>query len=264
MNAVRIASLSSGSCGNSLLVQCNGFSFLLDAGLSVKATASALKALGSSLGAVNAILISHEHRDHIGGISEIVEERPVPIYFASAVRSVVAQPWVDKTLTVPFTPNRPFRLGPWEVLPVPVPHDATAPVGFFLKTGDFRFSYFVDIGKVTPRIIREMCASDVIMLEANHDLEMLATGTYPEFLKRRIRSGKGHISNAEAGAAIAEVYRERRISPPLVILAHLSENNNTPEKALETVRSCLPRDRLFLSAPLDYAPRGAPKSLFEG
>jgi phosphoribosyl 1,2-cyclic phosphodiesterase len=264
MTALLIASLSSGSCGNSLLVQSNGFSVLLDAGLPAKATSAALKSLGSSLEAVNAILVSHEHRDHICGLGEIVDAHPVPLYFASAVRSAVAQPWMDKTLTLPFVPNRPFRLGPWEVLPVPVPHDATAPVGFFLKTRDFCLAYFVDIGRVTPRILRQMAASDVIVLESNHDSEMLATGTYPEFLKRRIRSGKGHISNDEAGAALVQVFRERRAFPPVVFLAHLSDNNNTPQLALETVHACLRRDGVLLPTSVDYAPRGTPKILFDG
>ncbi|MHA2620859.1 MAG: MBL fold metallo-hydrolase [bacterium JZ-2024 1] len=261
MSAVRVVSLSSGSCGNSLLVQYDGFSFLLDAGLSLKATSTALKSAGASLDMLNAILVTHEHRDHIAGISEIVEERPVPVYCAAPVRSILSASLADRTLILPFLPNRPFRLGPWEALPVPVPHDAVAPVGFFLKTRDFRLAHFVDIGRVTARILHEMSASDVVVLESNHDIEMLTLGSYPEFLKRRIRSGKGHISNDEAGEALAVVFRERRAFPPAVFLAHLSDNNNTPQKALETVRHCLLRRGILFPPSLDYAPRGTVRLL---
>lgn len=260
MPSLRIASLSSGSCGNCFYIQYDGHAFLLDAGLSLKATSRGLEAIGASLKEINAIVLTHEHRDHIAGVSEILEVHPIPLYLAASVRPVIAHPWMDKSLTLPFLPNRPFRLGPWEILPVPVPHDATAPVGFSLKLRDFRLAYFVDIGRVTPRIIREMTESDVVVLESNHDLEMLTNGTYPDFLKRRIRSGKGHISNEEAAEGLSAVFRARRAFPPSVYLAHLSENNNTPHKALDTVQTHLLREgNLLLS--LDYLPRGTPKIL---
>jgi len=225
---VRFVSLASGSRGNATLVEFGGTRLLIDAGLAPKELVARLAASGVEPESVAALLLSHEHQDHVRGAQQFSKRFHVPVAASWATlegmdRSPQAfDAWIDLPL------GRPVAIGEASVISFPVPHDAAAPVGFVLEGDGVRVGVATDLGHATPQIVERLAGCDLLMIESNHDPLLLRDGPYPWRLKDRVSGKFGHLSNSEAAALIKHTVDERC---RCIVLAHLSEKNNTPELA---------------------------------
>lgn len=233
---MRICVFASGSGGNCMLLSEAGAKVLIDAGISMRRTESALRQAGLTLRDIDGVLVTHEHSDHISGLKMLVAHYGMPVY---APRTVAARlrgmlPEIEGALRI-IEAGRDFYIGPLKIRAFHTPHDTDESVGYRIE-GSGIFAIATDMGHVTDEIVENLLGADTALIEANHDVEMLSYGPYPVYLKRRILSDRGHLSNDDC-AALARRLAEggaRR-----VILGHLSRENNTPEKALSAVRSAL-------------------------
>jgi phosphoribosyl 1,2-cyclic phosphodiesterase len=233
---MRFASLGSGSRGNALVVEAGTSRLLLDCGFGLRETVTRLARLGLSPDDLAGVLVSHEHGDHSGGVFRLAQRHRLKIWLTrgtlSAVQHLVG-PAVDIELIVGDTP---FAVDGIEVLPYPVPHDAREPVQFVFSDGHSRLGVLTDAGCVTRHIEQCLNGCNALVLECNHDAEMLAAGAYPASLKARIAGRFGHLDNASAAALLAALDLR-----PLkhVVAAHLSEQNNRPELARHALAGAL-------------------------
>ncbi len=224
---MRFASLGSGSRGNSLLVEVGATRILIDAGFGPRETERRLARLGIAVAGINAILITHEHADHIGGALACARRFSWRMLTTAGTRNAWRNGEAESRFEI-IDSHRAFALGDISVEPFPVPHDAREPVQFVLGDGARRLGVLTDAGHVTPHMIAMLDGCDAIVLECNHDLELLDSGSYPPALKRRIAGWHGHLDNDAAGSLLSRIDRTRLRH---VIAAHLSEQNNTPERA---------------------------------
>lgn len=244
--AFSFCSLSSGSSGNCYLAGTEHTRVLVDAGISARQIAERLKRLALVPGDLSGILITHEHSDHIKGIETLCRNHGVPLYMNEAteqqVRSLCRR---EKEMEIRnFENGIPFSLGDLKIRAFPVSHDAADTVGFSLTADAGKICTATDTGCITEEILSELSDADLIILEANHDEEVLKMGRYPWFLKQRILSDRGHLSNEAAGRALAEVI-SRDPRPRRVLLAHLSRENNFPEMAWQTVINVLETYKIY-------------------
>ncbi len=248
---LKFCSLSSGSSGNCYLIGSENTNILVDAGISAKKTEEALSSLGLSFADISAVLVSHEHSDHIKGIDTISKKYGLPIYSNSGTREAMIPLCKNSDLIDfrNFSQGLPFCIGDITIEAFNVSHDAAETVGFLVKHGNSSLCTATDTGCVTPEIHRALCESDLVVLEANHDENVLKMGNYPWFLKQRILGSQGHLSNEAAGEEIVKTMvdspRKRRF-----LLAHLSKENNFPEMAYQTIVNVLERNSLFLGSTL--------------
>lgn len=235
---IKFCSLYSGSSGNSLYFSDGKTSLLLDAGLSAKRIFQSLCSIGEDPEDLSAILISHEHSDHIKGAGIISRKLGIPVYANEAT-------WMsmEKSLgkmkeenKVCFETGSAFSIGNIEINTFSIPHDASEPVGFNLFAGNKKVTVATDIGHIGPELLACFEGSDLLLLESNHDIEMLQVGPYPWYLKKRIAGENGHLSNEAAAEAIAHM-AERGVCK--FLLGHLSKENNFPELAYQTVCNAL-------------------------
>jgi phosphoribosyl 1,2-cyclic phosphodiesterase len=226
-----VTSLGSGSAGNALLVRTAGATLLVDCGVGVRRILRALDAVGLAMADVDALLISHEHSDHIRELPRFVMQGTVVLSTRGSARAanVPAQLWVETRA------EQPVRLGDVEVVAIPVCHDATDPCGFLIRTGAGSVTVVTDLGCPAAAAVEAIAESRLVVLEANHDEAMLRRGPYPQHLQRRILSDSGHLSNAGCADLLARAIRGSA-RPPTVWLAHLSETNNRPHLAKKTVQ----------------------------
>jgi phosphoribosyl 1,2-cyclic phosphodiesterase len=236
-----VTSLGSGSAGNALLVRTAGAVLLVDCGVGVRRLQRALDSVGLDLGDVDALLISHEHSDHIRELPRFVRQRTAVLSTRGSARaaSVPDQLWQETR------PEHPVRLGDVEVVAIPVCHDAADPCGFLIRTGAGSITVVTDLGCPSPAAVDAIAESRLVVLEANHDEAMLRRGPYPQHLQRRILSDSGHLSNAGCADLLARAIRGST-QPPTVWLAHLSETNNRPHLAKQTVQRRLVQEGLRL------------------
>ena len=256
---MRVCTLMSGSSGNAIFVETKGARVLIDAGQSGRnITRSLQEGCNVHMKDLDAILITHAHRDHVTGAGVLCRRHCLPVYAtAGAWREMepLIGPVPPKLQNV-INPDKTWQLGDIKIEPFPVSHDALEPVGFILSSGDKTVGIATDSGVFTTRMGRALQNLDCLILEANHDPEMLRTGPYPWPLKKRIAGDLGHLSNEGAGKALLNTLGERTKS---VILAHLSEENNRPFLALETVTSILEKNRVMLqNVSIEVAPRYQP------
>jgi phosphoribosyl 1,2-cyclic phosphodiesterase len=285
---VRFTVLASGSQGNSLVVSCTPASggstrILVDAGLSCRELFRRMKQAGEDPSTLDAILVTHEHQDHINGLPVTARRLGIPVYFTEAthrawVRQVTPQKrityaeWVEQyrqqkesgqsgelqlqacaepspapapdPARLPsvqyFRAGESFSIGDVSISPFTIPHDAADPVGFVFTAEGVRLALATDLGYMPPNVQAQLRRCDLIMLESNHDLEMLRDGPYPWSVKQRVLSRVGHLSNDAASAFLEEAYDG---AATYLILAHLSESNNLPELAR------LSAERALLSKP---------------
>jgi phosphoribosyl 1,2-cyclic phosphodiesterase len=235
---MRCTMLASGSRGNCVVIEGRSGSLLIDAGLSAKECFLRMGRAGIDAGTFEALLVTHEHIDHVRGVDVLARKLDIPVYGTEGTlddflryRRTSAKPLVHRTCR----DGEIFSLGDFSIEPFSTSHDAREPCGFIVAEGDIRVGYCTDTGIVTPHMHGLLRNCDGIILESNHCPEMLANGPYPESLKRRIRSKHGHLSNPAAAACLRDFGRD----VPQVILAHLSEINNTPERALGSAREGL-------------------------
>ena len=226
--------LFSGSTGNSSLAVFGDTLLLIDAGRTGRALEAAVRAQGFEMKQVRALLVTHEHVDHIRGVGVLARKYGMEVYASEGTWDAMA----DKVGDIParqrcaFYPDQDFYIDRVNVSPFAIPHDAAQPTGYCLTCGGRRVSVMTDLGYTNAELLSRVEGSDVLLLEANHDVQMLRDGSYPERLKRRILSRRGHLSNEACGQALTELLKAGR---PQVYLGHLSEENNVPELAYSTV-----------------------------
>lgn len=245
---MRITIIASGSGGNATLFASRGTRVLVDAGVGPRILRQSLEAAGAAAGPLgwlpDAIVITHAHSDHVGAAARYSKKHKVPIYATEATAR--AAHLGDPALVRHFSPREPFAIGALTLSPRPLPHDAEQ-VALVVSDGARRAALATDLGEVPPGLLEHVAGCDVLLLESNHDADMLAEGPYPQHLKRRIRSSRGHLSNVEAHALLAALPDGTHT----VALMHLSETNNRPELALEVARDALfgRRTRLLIAPP---------------
>lgn len=239
-----LTSLASSSSGNCYLVSDGTANVLIDAGISCQRIKNALAAVSVTPDMLSAVLITHEHSDHIAGLATLTKHFDFPIYASKGTAGQLYRQiaFLDDRL-VPFTPGSSLEIGPLHIGTFPLSHDAAEPAGFLVESGGRRMVMATDLGVATRPVIAAASSADLLVLEANHDVELLRAGPYPLSLKQRILGDRGHLSNAAAGAlACAAVAGGART----LLLAHLSRQNNTPRLARDTVSAAL---RLITANP---------------
>ena len=234
---MRFASLGSGSRGNALVVEAGRTRVLVDCGFGPRNLATRLARLALAPGDIDAILVTHEHADHLSGVRPCARRHELAVYLTHG--SMGAADFDGLSPRV-IDSHLPFAIGDLEVRPFPVPHDAREPVQFVFSDGAATLGMLTDSGRVTPNRVAMLDGCDALVLECNHDADMLRQGRYPDHLKRRIAGPYGHLDNAAAAELLARL-DTRRIRH--VIAAHLSQENNRPDLArasLARVLGCEP------------------------
>lgn len=229
--------LASGSTGNAIYFEFGGTRILVDAGISTRRIERSLAEIGVKTGDLDGVLITHEHIDHIKGIDVLARKYELPVYARPAAWTKI--PCRDKLpgKCIRYLEGI-FRLGEVDIEPFKTSHDAVDPVGFCFHYQGQKWVLATDLGVVTQEVARALSHADGAVLEANHDPEMLSKGPYPQVLKRRIRSDHGHLSNYDTARVLTSI---PRLESMQVFLAHLSQQNNNPRLALQTVGEILHR-----------------------
>lgn len=236
---MRVWSLSSGSSGNCYLIQEGNSLLLLEAGVGVRRVQRELAALGFAASDLSAILASHEHTDHWRSAVALARRLHLPVVCTEGSWKSAGEGSTAPVL--PLRSGGSVALGEIVVEAFSLSHDAREPVGFLLRSDGATLCLATDTGRMTEEIVERALAADLVILEANHDVEMLVRGPYPAYLKKRILGDRGHLSNEEAGRTIARLSRGR---PRRFWLAHLSDTNNSPQVALDSVQTLLRREGL--------------------
>jgi phosphoribosyl 1,2-cyclic phosphodiesterase len=233
---MKICVLGSGSKGNCTLVESGDTTILIDAGFSGVEIQRRLQLIGRQLESITAILVTHEHNDHISGAGILSRKAQIPLYANSGTYHATGSRLGKLFERGEFGTGEQFTIGGLQVHPFAVSHDTSDPVGFVVSDGIHRFGYCTDTGKITTLIEYHLQECDALVLESNHDPKMLREGPYPLYLQQRVRSNKGHLANEDAGRFLKKL-STRGLKH--VVLAHLSETNNLPELALQSVRNNL-------------------------
>jgi phosphoribosyl 1,2-cyclic phosphodiesterase len=256
---VRMTVLASGSKANSTVISSSGTKILVDAGLSCRETLRRMHAAQEDPRSVNAIIVTHEHQDHISGLPVLARKLKVPVYMTESTHDAWAK-WIrgssgKQTAMFPdddrghldrrehFRSGECFQIGDIAITPFTIPHDAADPVGFVFKVEGVRIGLATDFGYMSANVIMHLRRCDALMIESNHDLEMLRGGPYPWSVKQRVMSRVGHLSNEALAQFFASDYDG---GAAFLVLAHLSECNNHPELAREAAeRALAPRGKLL-------------------
>jgi len=233
---MRFASLGSGSDGNGLVVEADGTCVLIDCGFGVKDTVTRLERLGLEPSSLTAILVTHEHADHIGGVPAFAGKYDIPVWATFGTLAEVSWRFEGMNRVYGFDSHDHFAIGALEVTPVAVPHDAREPVQFVIGDGARRMGVLTDLGVSTAHVEASLSGCDALVLECNHDLEMLARGDYPYSLKQRIAGRLGHLHNEAAAAILSRIDTSHLTH---IVAAHLSRDNNRPELARGALASAL-------------------------
>lgn len=235
---MRFCVLASGSAGNAVYVESRGTRLLIDCGLTRRELRRRLQARGLEAERFDAILLTHEHSDHSGGVGLASRSLGAPLHAAWPAFAAVESRLGPLAGLFEFAPGCPFEVGALRLEPFALPHDAAQPVGFIVDDGHVRLGVATDLGQATHLVRERLAGCAALIIESNHDPEMLAQGPYPWPLKRRISGRLGHLSNAEGAALLGSL-----LHPGLrhVVLAHLSQTNNLPAMALAAARAVLDR-----------------------
>lgn len=235
---MRCTTLASGSKGNCFFIEGESGALLIDAGLSAKETLGRIAAAGLDADRISAVLVTHEHGDHIRGLDVLIRKLNIPAYATQGT----FRDFLDhrRTSDKPVDcracrHDEVFAVEDFSIEPFATSHDAAEPCGFVIRENGLKIGYCTDTGILTPPMLERLRQCDGIVLESNHCPEMLTNGPYPESLKRRIRSKRGHLSNPAAASCLTALGKD----VPHVILAHLSETNNTPERVAASAREGL-------------------------
>ncbi len=247
---MKIAAIASGSNGNCYYLENDGEAVLIDAGISARQIAERMARLGLPLSGVRGVFITHEHLDHIRGLDVLTRKYALPVFMTRKTYTAYGKIVRDSLLNF-FSPGGEVTLGGLCVLPFLKSHDAAEPCSVSVYSGGKMVSVMTDIGLGCPNVIAHLTHADAVFLESNHDEHMLRTGFYPPYLKKRIASDVGHLSNLQAAKLTLE-YASPRLRH--VFLSHLSANNNTPELALSTFNHFL-RERTDLDVKVTLTSR---------
>ncbi|MBO4954720.1 MAG: MBL fold metallo-hydrolase [Clostridia bacterium] len=236
--SIQLSPLFSGSSGNAVYLSDGTTSILIDGGVSAKRIVHALTKLGVAPDSLSAILVTHEHRDHTYGIGPLARAFSLPIYATRGtwcgMQNMVGD--LKKEQRYALSPNQRFKIGTLNLCAVPIPHDANEPVCYTVFADNHKVSLATDMGHIEPGVVEALSGSNLVLLEANHDLKMLEEGSYPVYLKRRIAGANGHLSN-DSAATVACMLAERGTKE--FLLAHLSLENNEPKVAKAAVENAL-------------------------
>jgi phosphoribosyl 1,2-cyclic phosphodiesterase len=225
---MRFASLGSGSEGNGLVVECGDTRVLIDCGFGVRETATRLGRLGLVPGDLDAILVTHEHSDHVGGVPAFAAKHGIAVWATFGTLAAVSERFEGMERVYGFDGHESFAVGALAITPIAVPHDAREPVQYVVSDGARRLGVLTDLGVTTAHVEACLSGCDALVLECNHDIDLLEKGSYPWPLKRRIAGRLGHLDNAAAAAILASIDTSRLVH---IIAAHLSRENNTPALA---------------------------------
>ena len=238
---VKVSVLASSSAGNATLVATDRTRLLVDAGISRKETFERLVAIGCGPGSLTAILITHEHTDHVSGLCAIARKLDIPIYISRLTAPAIA--WADFTAKLElFQAGAGFTVGDIDVTSFTIPHDAVDPVGFSFRAEGIKISIATDLGYLPESVRFQLRGSEILLLESNHDLDMLKVGPYPWAVKQRVMGRMGHLSNDLACGFLRE---DAEVRPSTLILGHLSEHNNHPAIVRLQAEQALDRRLLF-------------------
>ena len=236
INPMRFASLGSGSRGNATLVEAGSTLVMIDCGFSCREAERRLSRLGRSAAELSALLVTHEHGDHVRGIPLLARKYDLPVWITRGTHRVLRDN--DMPCLQYFDGHANFSIGHLQVRPFTVPHDAREPCQFVFEYQALRLGVLTDTGRMTPHIIECLDACDALLLECNHDTDMLANGPYSARLKQRVGGALGHLSNAQAGSLLSRLDCSRLQH---LVAAHLSDKNNRPrlaQAALAQVLDC--------------------------
>lgn len=251
---MEISALSSGSSGNCFYICNHNKSILIDAGISCRQVMNNLAKFGKNPEDIKGIFLSHEHTDHISGVDVLSRKFGIPIF---ATKSTFENSYLTGDLN-PVENDETVDIAGMKVELFSKSHDAADPVSFSVKKNK-KIGILTDIGYACKNVVWAVNESDFLVIESNHDLRMLEAGPYPYFLKRRILGDKGHISNLHSGLCVLE-HANRKLKN--ILLAHLSETNNTSELALATFHNLI-KERSDLKPKIEVSERDNPSKLFE-
>jgi phosphoribosyl 1,2-cyclic phosphodiesterase len=245
---VTVSVLGSGSRGNATFIRTDRVRLLIDAGMSRREIGKRLESIGEDPDGIDAVLVTHEHTDHSSGVRTLVKDLPVRVYMTwGTITQLHAEDFeLNGSSIVPILPDVPFLIGDAEVVPVRVPHDAAQPVCFTVRSAGIKVTQLTDIGYVPESLAQHVLGSDILILESNHDLEMLRVGSYPWSLKQRLMSRHGHLSNTAVARFLLDQFDGRARN---VVLAHLSSQNNHPELARQEAMRALRSPSVTRSEP---------------
>jgi len=263
---LRFISLASGSSGNCYYLGTKEYGILIDAGIGIRTIKKVLKDNDIDLSHIIAVLITHDHADHIKTVGCLGEKFNIPVYTTEKVHNGIDKSrYVEETLYGSrriIHKETAFQIKDFNILAFEVPHDSTDNVGYYIEFYNHRFTFATDVGHITETVSKYMCMANHLIIEANYDEEMLRFGSYPSFLKERVASPTGHLSNREAAEFLAKHYH-----PDLkdIWLCHLSKDNNHPELAYKTVDIRLFQEgiRVGKDVNLIALKRTTPSDIFE-
>ena len=233
---MRFCSLGSGSEGNGLVVESGDTRVLIDCGFGVREASLRLARAGLAPQSLAAIIVTHEHADHVGGVPALAGRHGIPVWTSYGTLAAVAARFEGLDQVEAFDSHAPFAIGDLEITPVPVPHDAREPTQFVLGDGDVRLGVLTDLGVATPHVEACLSGCEALVLETNHCLDLLAESDYPYPLKQRIAGRLGHLDNLSSAALLGRIDTTRLRH---VVAAHLSQQNNTPDRARSALAGAL-------------------------
>lgn len=249
---VSFMSIASGSSGNCYYLATDNTSILVDAGVGIRTLKKALKEHDIRIEDLSAVLVTHDHADHIKAVGYIGEKIGIPVYATKGVHHGINASYCTRIklgLSAKILEKDiPFCIGDFIITPFEVPHDATDNVGYLIDACGLKFVFMTDLGMITEEVAVYARQSNYLIIEANYDLSMLEMGPYPQLLKNRIKSGTGHLCNRETASFLADNYSQNLRH---VWLCHLSKDNNHPELAYKTVELALQAKNIVVGRDME-------------
>ncbi len=263
---VRFISLASGSSGNCYYIGTKDYGILIDAGIAVRTIKKGLKDVGIGMETIRAVFITHDHADHIKAVGSLGEKLNIPIYATAHIHDGINKSYcmTEKLHSSAhyIVKNQPIQLEDFQIEAFEVPHDGTDNVGYCIEIDHKVFAFLTDLGEITPIAAQNICKANYLIIEANYDEEMLKMGPYPQYLKERIASHTGHMSNTATAEFLANNINEHL---KFIWLCHLSKDNNHPELAYKTVEWKLKEKGIIIGRDVQLCAlkRTIPSELYE-
>ncbi|MCL2752701.1 MAG: MBL fold metallo-hydrolase [Defluviitaleaceae bacterium] len=258
--SIQFCTIASGSSGNSAFVSTGKNKFLIDAGLSGRALEELLALAGINASEISGIFITHEHSDHTKGAGILSRRFDIPVYMTAGTQLGAELGKIPPRNLFLVREDTPVFFDDAEITPFAIAHDANQPVGYRIKTDKHKIAIATDLGHICDNAVKYFADADIILIEANHDIDMLCNGRYPRHLKQRILSDIGHLSNVACGTFLAQNYSSKNKH---IFLGHLSQENNRPEIAYETVKNVLITQKINIGSEtqLHLANRSRPSQM---
>jgi len=240
---VKFASLGSGSKGNATIIDTENGCLMIDCGFSIKETTRRLERVGKSPQDISAILVTHEHSDHWKGVLPFSSKFSIDVYAtAGCYRAVNVSPATSELLKV-ICSHSEFMINNVHVLPIPVPHDANEPVQYIFSYDQYRLGILTDVGNITPYIVEQYNNCSGLLVEANHDIELLQAGAYPKFLKDRVAGQWGHLNNHQTASLLSAIDQQ---SIQKLVIGHISESNNNSARVKQAIEGVFTRSEKII------------------